>query len=118
MERDKKLEKIIKEHALISAPDNFTDLVMEKVNEPLPYPYKPLIGKAGRIFILSFVALIIVFAIIGSAAEASEPILKIPEWKSALPDIDWKIPSGLLAGLLAIFILALTDARLNRSRIN
>ena len=118
MERDKKLEKLIKEHALISAPENFTELIIEKVNEPLPSTYKPLIGKAGRLFILAFIALIIVLAIFSSAAEASEPILNLPEWKFTFPEINWKIPSGLLAGLIAVLILALTDARLNRSRTN
>ncbi len=116
MERDKKLEQLIKEHTLISAPDNFTDLVIDKVKEPLPISYKPLIGKVGRISIFVFVALVIVLSIFSVSAEASEPIFNIPEWEFALPEMNWKIPSGLLAGLVAVLILALTDARLNRSR--
>ena len=127
MERDKKLEQIIKEHALISAPDNFTDLVIEKIKEPLTSSYKPLIGKAGRIFIFVFITLIIGLSIYTASVETGVPGLNIPDWNFALSDLDWnfalsdihwKIPSGLLAGLIAVFILALADARLARSRSN
>ena len=118
MERDKKLEQLIKEHSLISAPENFTDHVIEKVQDPLPASYKPLIGKAGRIFILAFFALIIVLTLFSAYAEASEPRFNIPDLNFTLPDLDWKIPSGILAGLAAVLILALTDARLNRAKTN
>lgn len=116
MERDNKLGKIVKEHGLISAPHNFTNEVLGKVRGPLPASYKPLIGKAGRIFIFGFIALIIGFAFYQASIEVTEPILKIPDWDVHIPEIGWKIPSVLLAGLIAIFILALSDVGLNRSR--
>ncbi|MFC2129340.1 hypothetical protein ACFLQX_01025 [Bacteroidota bacterium] len=116
MERDKKLEQIVKEHGLISAPDNFSDVVLDKIREPLPFTYKPLIGKGGKIFIIIFIVSILAITIYSATLESAEPVLIIPEWDFKIPEIGWKLPSGLLAGLIALFVLALTDAGLNRSR--
>ncbi len=120
MERDKKLEQLIKEHSLLTTPDNFTESVLGKIKDAsLPLAYKPIIGLRGRIFIIFFIIAIVVSALFLGSGETAEPLFTLPgisDWKLHFPDINLKMPSAVLAGLIAVLILVLTDAGLNRSK--
>ena len=116
MERDLRLEKIFREEALLKAPDSFTDKVIQKLGTTQPATYKPLIGRIGKIIILAFAGALLSIGLIIATYETNEQLINIPEWGFHLPEMDWKIPSAVLASILAVFVLVLTDARLTKSR--
>ncbi len=124
MERDKKIEKIVRENSLLSPSANFTEAVLNRIRvSPVTSTYKPLIGrKAGYIAIFLVVSFLLI-AIFSSQSELAEPLVNLPkwdinfpEWNISLPKISWEIPSGILAGVVALFILILSDAGYSRSR--
>ena len=124
MERDKKIEKLIRENSLLAPSDNFTASVLDKLRvTPIKSGYKPLIGRRVGYIAISLIATILLVAIFSSINGVSEPLINLPDWSIALPewditlpDFSWKIPTGLLAGVVAVFILVLTDAGYSRSR--
>lgn len=118
MEKDPNLNRIVKEHGLVNAPADFTNNVLSKVRDSRLAPYKPLIGTRAKIMILAFVILMLVVAILGTPADTGDQLFRIPEWKLHIPEINLKIPSAVLAGIIAVLVLVLTDARISRSRLS
>ena len=121
MEKDKKLEQLIKEYGLESPPENFTLKVMEKINsEPEKIVYKPLIGRFGRLLILVVILSVIVISIFYSEPSGflSENLFHLPKWDlniGKLPDLN--ISTGVLTALLAVFILVVADNLFKRRRL-
>jgi hypothetical protein len=112
---------------VVHAPDGFTGKVMDMIAaQPEKKKYKPLIGRSGRIMIILFVIAVIVLSLVyaepGGRIMENARILSKLNWQ--MPQIDWdfsflsgiKLPTGIVAALLAIFILVLSDAGLNRRR--
>jgi len=124
MERDKKLEKIVRENSLLAPSDNFTESVLNKIRvTSMEISYKPIIGRKAGYIAISLVATILLVAIFSTINGGSESLVNLPDWNIALPEwninlpkFSWKIPTGLLAGVVAVFILVLTDAGYSRSR--
>jgi len=128
MERDLRISKLMRESGITPAPGNFTDQVMKKINlEHERRAYKPIIGRTGRILIILFILAIVAVSII-----YSEPGGRIIDSTGVLPDIEWKvpefnfnlnflkeiqIPTGILSAILALLILVLSDAGLQRKRL-
>ncbi len=117
MNRDKKLEKIIKAHGLVSPSSDFTQRVIGKIEEEsIVTSFRPLIGKRGRLIGLAIIALIVLLTILGGNADLSQSVLNIPQWNIKLPDISFVLPKVVLAGFVAVFILVLSDAGIRRYR--
>lgn len=127
MERDPKISKLIRKSGLVQAPDSFSMKVMDRIGvEPNKKAYKPLIGRFGRILIFLFIAGIVVVSVV-----YSEPGGKLLENIGGLPDVKWQLPqinfnldflskinfsAWMVSTIIAIFILVLTDAVLNRRK--
>jgi hypothetical protein len=124
MERDKKIEKIVRESSLLSPSSNFTEVVLTKIAvSPVTRIYKPLVGRNAAYIAIFLVVSILLIAIFSTQSEMAEPLVNLPkwsfnfpEWNISLPKISWKIPTGILAGVAAVFILILSDAGYSRSR--
>jgi len=127
MKRDRHISKLIRESGLAQAPDSFTAAVMDKIEAiPLSKSYKPLIGRGGRIMIIFFIIAVVVLSIIysdpGGELFGTAVRLPRPEWQ--LPQINFnleflkqvKVSTGVVSALVAMFILVLSDAGLNRRR--
>jgi len=128
MERDPRILKLMKESGITHAPGYFTEKVMEKINaEPELKGYKPIIGRTGRILIILFILSIVAISII-----YSEPGSILINNKGVIPGVEWKIPvfninlnflreihvpTGILSAVLALLILVLSDAGLKRNRL-
>ncbi|MBN1131560.1 MAG: hypothetical protein JXR52_08225 [Bacteroidales bacterium] len=114
MEKDKNIEKLIRESGLSHTGDGFTKRVMDRVYaQPVPRVYKPLIGNTGKIFILTFLLVLVVVSVIFS--EPSEFFslqqIKLPDWDMHPEKLYGTVLStGLLAILFAVFILVIADA--------
>jgi len=128
MKKDPHISKLIKEAGVISAPDNFTASVMDKIEAvPAKKSYKPLIGRGGRIIIILFVVAVIVMAVLYT--NPGEGIfgttIKLPRLEPNLPRVQFNldflkqinISTGIVSALVALFILILSDAGLNRRRL-
>lgn len=127
MERDPQLTKMIKESGVQRAPEGFTGRVMDQIGKiPGQVRYRPLIGKAGRVLILLFVV-----GIIALSVAYSEPGGQILSSAGSIRDMEWpwadwsvdlqflseiNISTWLLATVVALFILVLSDAGLSRKR--
>lgn len=127
MERDSKISKLIRESGLIHAPDSFSKKVMESIGfETEKKSYKPLIGRFGKILIFLFIAGIVVVSLI-----YSEPGGRLLDNIGSLSNIEWQLPqidfnfnflseinisAWLASTVVAIFLLVLSDAGLNRRR--
>ncbi len=127
MKRDPHISKLIRESGLMQAPDSFTEEVMNKIESiPVRKPYKPLIGRGGRIFIILFLAAVVVLSVI-----YTDPNGELFGSAIRLPAVDWQLPqfnfnleflkqvnisTGVVSALLALLILVLSDAGLNRRR--
>lgn len=127
MKRDPHISKLIRESGLAQAPDSFTAKVMDKIEAiPVSKPYKPLIGRGGRIMIILFLVAVVVLSILysepGGGLLSSSVTLPRPEWQ--LPQFNLNleflqqinISTGVVSALVALFILVLSDAGLNRRR--
>ena len=127
MKRDRHISKLIRESGLAQAPDSFTAAVMDKIEAiPLSKSYKPLIGRGGRIMIIFFIIAVVVLSIIysdpGGELFGTAVRLPRPEWQ--LPQINFnleflkqvKVSTGVVSALVAVFVLVLSDAGLNRRR--
>ena len=128
MKRDPHISKLIKESGVVQAPDNFTASVMDKIGAlPVRKTYKPLIGRWGRILIILFLVAVVVLSLFFTepGGELFSNSIKFPSLGTDLPRIqfnldflkDIHISTGLVAGLVAMFILILSDAGLNRRRL-
>ena len=128
MERDPQISKLIREGGVVPAPEGLTGHVMDLIaQEPEKKAYKPLIGRGGRIMIILLVAAIVVISVIYS--EPGGRLIESTGWFSnlegRLPQLNLnlgflseiKLSSGLAAGLVAIFVLVLSDAGLNRRKV-
>ena len=112
MEKDKNIEKILKDTGLVSAPGNFTQKVMSRIrSEPAAKVYKPLIGRGGKLFILVILLGVITVSIIFSEPTGllAERNIPLPDWNldiAYLPELIFS--KGLLAAMAAIFLLLIT----------
>ena len=121
MEKDKKIEQLIRESGLESPSENFTVKLMERIHSiPVRRAYKPLIGRFGQFIILSVILVFITISII-----YSEPSGFLTERSLNLPQLDFKIPElpdlnfskGFLATLMAVFILVVADNLFRKRRL-
>ena len=106
------MEKFIRESGVIPAPERFTGEVMERIGaEPERKPFKPLIGRTGRILILLFVVAIILISIFYTEPAGSSLRFRLPDLSFDLQFLtEINLSTGVLASLAAIFILVLSDA--------
>jgi hypothetical protein len=128
MEKDRHISKLIRESGIAKAPEDFTQKVMDRIGtESVHKPYKPLIGRTGGIITLLIIAGIAVTSLLlSSPGESAKGILDT--WKP----VDWQWPSlnldfsflehlnlspWLIGTLVAVFLLILSDAGLNRKKI-
>ncbi|MCK4880342.1 MAG: hypothetical protein KAS82_06775 [Bacteroidales bacterium] len=127
MERDSHISKLIRESGVISAPGSFTTEVMDKIEAvPVRKPYKPLIGRGGRILFILFVVGVVVVSIFyaeptGSLFDSSGKIAVMDwQWPRLSFHLDFlsriNLSNALVSAVVAIFILVLSDAGLNRRR--
>jgi hypothetical protein len=127
MKRDPHISKLIRESGLVQAPEGFTEQVMDKIESiPVRKPYKPLIGRGGRIFIILFLVAVVLLSLIytdpngelfGSAIKLSSVDWQLPQFDFNLEFFKQvNISTGVVSALLALFILVLSDAGLNRRR--
>ena len=126
MERDPQLTKLIRDGGVVPAPEGFSNAVMEMIAaEPDKKAYKPLIGRGGRIIIILFMIAVVVISVIftepGGRVIESAGISNL-DWQMPEFNLNWrfisdlKISTGLVAGIVAIFILVLSDAGLSRRK--
>ena len=129
MKRDPHISKLIRESGIKSAPENFTASVMDKIEAvPVKKSYKPLIGRGGRILIILFLAAVVVTAIYytDSSGEIFGTGIQLPQMERHLPQFSLNLDflsrinfsAGIAAGLLALFVLILSDAGLSRRRLS
>ena len=113
---------------MISAPENFTAAVMDKIEAvPARNAYKPLIGRGGRIAIVLFIIAIVVISVFYT--DSGSTLLGAA---NSLPRVEWQLPqfhlkldflkqinisTGVVSGLVAMFVLVLSDAGLSRRRL-
>ncbi len=128
MKRDPHISKLIRESGLKAAPDNFTASVMDKIEAvPLKLSYKPLIGRGGRILIILLVIAVIVMAVLYTdpSGELFGSRITLPQAERQLPQLNFNtdflqqinISTGIVSALVALFVLILSDAGLNRRRL-
>jgi hypothetical protein len=128
MERDPNISRLIREGGIDQAPQGFTTKVMDLImSAPEKKTYKPLIGRGGQIFIVLLGILMVVLTVI-----YAEPGAKFLQAGSVFPNLEWTIPEfnlnlqffskinfsgGIAAALVALFILVLSDARLQKRKL-
>ncbi len=128
MKRDPHISKLIRESGLNAAPENFTASVMDKIEAvPAKSSYKPLIGRGGRIAFILLVIAVIVLAVLYTdpSGELFGSKITLPQVERQIPQLNFKldflqqinISTGIVAALVAMFILVLSDAGLNRRRL-
>jgi len=129
MKRDPHISKLVRESAVKAAPENFTASVMDKIEAfPVKKSYKPLIGRAGRIIIILVIVSIVVLAVLftDSTGDLIGSTLRDIRLERKMPQFSFKLDflnninfsAGVTAGLLALFILILSDAGLSRRRFS
>ena len=127
MKRDPQISKLMRESGLESAPDDFTSRVMDKLQAvPSKKPYKPLIGRGGRILIILTIAALVVVAMLFTdpAGKLFGNSISIPRMESRWTQLHFNldflkqihISTGLAAALVAMFLLVLSDVGLNRRK--
>ena len=127
MKRDPHISKLIRESGVVQAPDSFTASVMDKIEAiPQKRSYKPLIGRGGRIMIVLFIIAVVVLSIFYAdpGGELFGTSIRMPTLNKSLPQFninlgflrEANISTGLVSALVAMFVLVLSDAGLNRRR--
>ena len=127
MKRDPHISKLIRESGVISAPGNFTASVMDKIEAvPAKKSYKPLIGRGGRIMIIFIIIAVIMIAVLYTdpAGELFGSTVRLPRVERQWPQISFNLKflkqinfsTGMVSVLVALFILVLSDAGINRHR--
>jgi len=128
MKRDSHISKLVRESGLVSAPDNFTAKVMDKIAAvPAKKSYKPLIGRGGRIIVILFIIAVIVIAVLYTdpSGELFGRSVNVPQLERQRPQINFNldflkqlnISTGIVSALVAMFVLVLSDAGLNRRKL-
>jgi len=128
MERDPHISKLIKEAGVLSAPESFTASVMDKIEAvPVKKSYKPLIGRGGRIIFILLLIAVIVLAVLYTdpTGELFGSRVTLPSVERQIPQFNFNleflqqinISTGIVASLVALFVLVLSDAGLNRRRL-
>ena len=128
MKRENHISKLIRESGVIHAPDNFTDAVMDKIEAlQVKKPYKSLIGRGGRILIfLFFVALVAIGVFFTDpSGELFGTSVKLPQLEPQWPQLQFNleflkqvnISKGVVAALVAAFLLILADTGLSKRRL-
>ena len=128
MERDPNISRLIREGGIEQAPQGFTTKVMDLITSvPEKKAYKPLIGRGGQIFIILLGIMIVILTVI-----YAEPGAKFLQADSVFPNLEWTIPEfnlnlqffskinfsgGIAAALLALFVLVLSDAGLQKRKL-
>ncbi len=127
MKRDPHISKLIRESGVQAAPENFTASVMDKIEAvPAKKSYKPLIGRSGRIIFILLVIGIIVLAVLYTdpSGELFGSRVTLPTVERQMPQLNFNldflqqinISTGIVSALVALFVLVLSDAGLNRRR--
>ena len=128
MKRDPHISKLIRESGVISAPENFTASVMDMIEAiPAKKSYKPLIGRGGRIIIILFIIAVVVVAVMYTdpSGELFGTTIKHPQVERQAPQFNLNLDflqgidfsTGIVSALVALFVLILSDAGLNRRRL-
>ena len=128
MKRDSHISKLIRESGVVSAPENFTSSVMDMIEAiPTKKSYKPLIGRGGRIIIILFLIAVVVVAVMYTdpSGELFGSTIKLPQVERQAPQLNFSLDflqkinlsTGIVAALVALFVLILSDAGLNRRRL-
>lgn len=128
MERDPNISKLVRESGISRAPEHLTSRVMDLIRqEAETKTYKPLIGKWGRIGIMLFMA-----GVVAASFLWMEPGQGLFQSTGRLSGLEFQLPqiqlnldflsqinlsTGLVSGLVALFILVLSDAGLRRKRL-
>ena len=88
MERDPKISKLIREAGIAKAPENMTSRVMDLINaETERKPYKPIIGRSGRLLILFLIVATVVVSLI-----YTEPGTSLFGISGKLADVELQLP--------------------------
>ncbi|MEZ5069493.1 MAG: hypothetical protein R2751_00645 [Bacteroidales bacterium] len=128
MERDPNISRLLRESGLETAPGPMTDRVMQLLEQEQPRPvkkYSPLIGRRMLWVIALLVVLVVVLSLVlgDTPAEAASwwsrltlPEVALPEVALPTAEFDWdpkgwSISSGIVAAAVALFLLALGEAR-------
>ncbi len=128
MKRDPHISKLIRESGVISAPENFTASVMDMIEAiPAKKSYKPLIGRGGRIIVILFIIAVIVVAVMYTdpSGELFGTTIKLPRIERQAPQLNFNLDflqrinysTGVVSALVALFVLILSDAGMNRRRL-
>lgn len=128
MERDPRITKLFRDSGLEPAPGNFTDQVMDQIGVvPEKSTYKPLISKTGQFLIVLFIIAMVAVSVIYSDTGG-----RFLENIGGLSNLEWQLPqfnlnfdflseinlsTWLVSTLVALFLLVLSDARLNRKKL-
>ena len=129
MKRDPHISKLIRESGVVSTPGNFTAQVMDKIETvPVKKPYKPLIGRGGRIMVILFIVVVILMAVFYTdpGGELFGNSIKLPRLEPNLPQVHFNldflkelnISTGIVSALVAIFVLVLSDAGMRWRRLS
>ncbi len=114
MEKDRNIERLIRDNGLAQPGTDFTERVMRSVNQSaLRSHYRPLIGRFGRILILVLIAAILVISFVytgSNGQDASQAEWLQLDFRFSLPDLGGTLLYGALAGGVAIMLLVLSDA--------
>lgn len=117
MERDKQIEKLIKEAGMHKAPEGFTESVMAKLITGKAVTYKPLIGRRGWIVIGGLALLtVLIILLLPSGGEPTVTFAFLKDLK--MPGLPWRpdlsflkglevstgVASALVAGLVLVFV--------------
>jgi len=128
MKRDPHISKLIRESGVIPTPENFTASVMDKIEAvPAKKAYKPLIGRGGRIIFILLVIAVIALAVLYTdpSGELFGSRVTLPTVERQMPQLNFNleflqqinISTGIVSALVALFVLVLSDAGLNRRRL-
>jgi len=128
MKKDPHITKLVKESGVVSAPGNFTAQVMDKIAAiPIKKSYKPLIGRGGRVIIILFIIAVIVIAVLYTdpSGEFFGRAVNLPQLERQGPQINFNleflknlnISTVFVSALVALFVLILSDAGLNRRKL-
>jgi hypothetical protein len=128
MKRDPHISKLIRESGVQAAPENFTASVMDMIEAvPAKKAYKPLIGRGSRIIFILLVIAVIVLAVLYTdpSGELFGSRFTLPRVERQMPQLNFNldflqqinISTGIVSALVALFVLVLSDAGLNRRRL-
>lgn len=129
MEKESHISKLIRESGVAKAPEDFTRRVMDRIEAaPSHKSYKPLIGRTGGILILVFIAGIAVTSLVLSSSTGSEntilETLKPAGWQWPGLNMDLSfldhlnISPWILATVVAVFLLILSEVDLHRKKLS